>query len=146
MQCTPKMPSPCLHLYAMFAPMCHAFKMQPKLHNSVGQGISKCVYLCLHPVVCFYPWPPFLTLVVRLYLPLFTINICSMLSLRLLSGHFEGCSLNSHSENILPFFIVGSEQRQNVCQTLPYFPWEFNKIVTLFSKLLMGIIRSEWWK
>ena len=37
---------------SMFAPMCHAFKMQPKLHimqpklhNSADQGISKFVYL-----------------------------------------------------------------------------------------------------
>ena len=43
---------------SMFTPMCQAFKMQPKLHNSVDWGISKFVYLCLHLVVCFYPGPP----------------------------------------------------------------------------------------
>ena len=32
---------------SMFAPMCHAFKIQPRLHNSVDQGISKIVYLPL---------------------------------------------------------------------------------------------------
>ena len=43
---------------SMFAPMCHictmchAFKMQPELHNSVAQGISKVVYLRLCLVFC----------------------------------------------------------------------------------------------
>ena len=32
---------------SMFAPMYHAFKMQPKLHNSADHGISKFVHLCL---------------------------------------------------------------------------------------------------
>ena len=53
-----KMPSPCLHSCAIFAPMCHAFKMQPNLHNSADRGISKFFYLRLHLVVCFYPQPP----------------------------------------------------------------------------------------
>ena len=43
---------------SMFASICHVIKMQPKLHNSVDQGISKFVYLRLHLVVCFYPRPP----------------------------------------------------------------------------------------
>ena len=49
---------------SMFAPkchnctMCHAFKMQPELHNSADRGIFKFVYLRLRLVVCFYPRPP----------------------------------------------------------------------------------------
>ena len=43
---------------SIFAPMCHAFKMRLKLHNSADQGIS---HLLLRLVVCFYPqlpvWP-----------------------------------------------------------------------------------------
>ena len=57
-KCTPKMPSPCLHPCAIFAPMWHAFKIQPKLHNSADHGIAKFFYLCLRLVVYFYSWPP----------------------------------------------------------------------------------------
>ena len=53
----PKMPSPCLHTCAIFAPMCRAFKMHPKLHNSADYGILKFFYLCLRLVDCFYPRP-----------------------------------------------------------------------------------------
>ena len=57
-RCTPKIPSPCLHLCAIFAPMCQAFKMQPQLCNSADRSISNFVYLGLHlVVVCFYPRP-----------------------------------------------------------------------------------------
>ena len=52
------MPSPYLHPCAICAPMCQAFKMQPKLHNSADRGISKFVSLRLRLVVCFYPRPP----------------------------------------------------------------------------------------
>ena len=62
---------------SIFAPMCHAFQLQPKLHNSADQGIIKFVYLCLCLVVLLTTFC--LALVMRLYLPLLTIFICSML-------------------------------------------------------------------
>ena len=123
MHCTPKMPGPCLHPCAIFALMCQAFKMQLRLHNSVDQGFSKFVYLRLCLVVCFYPWPPSWPWswgYTYLYLP-----VCLMLSLCFFSGHFENSST---------IFIVGSEKHQKVCQQHPYFLWDFNKIMTPFSK------------
>ena len=47
------MPSPYLHPCAIFAPMCDAFQIQPELHNSADQGISKFFFLCLCLIVWF---------------------------------------------------------------------------------------------
>ena len=123
----------------MFAPICHAFKIQLKLHNSADHGISKFLYLRFCLVVCFYPQPPtwpWLWGRAYLYLP-----VCSMLSHCFLSCHFEDCSFNSHLEISLPFFIVVSKKRQQVYKKLPYFPWDFNKIITSSSRCLHG---SHW--
>ena len=64
-----------------------------------------------------------------------------MLLFLFLSGQFEDCSLNSHFENTLPFFILGSEKRQKVCQQLPYFPWDFDKTMKSSSRCVYG---SHW--
>ena len=105
-------------------------------HNSADRGISNFVYLHLRLFVCIYPWPsacPWLWGFTYLYLP-----VCLMLSPHFLCGHFEDCSINSHFENSLPFFIVVSKKRQKVCQKLHYFPWDFNKIMSPSSRCAHG--------
>ena len=80
----------------------------------------------------FLPTTACLAVIMRLYLPLLTIPSCSMLSL---------CFFYDHFENILPFLIIVSEKHQKVYQKLPYFPWDFNKILKKYSKWVYG---SHW--
>ena len=100
--CTPKMPSPCLHPCAIIAPMCHAFKMQPELHNSAYHSISKFVYLCLRlVVVCIYPQPPiwpWLWGYTYLYLPYPCVQ-CFWI----LNGCYE---VSSYRPIHAPFFVL----------------------------------------
>ena len=124
---------------SIFAPMCHICTPVPCFQNAAEAAqfsgschFQVCLPAPLSSCCLFLPATFHMALVVRIYLLLLTVHVCSLLSLRFFSDYFE---------NSLPFSIIVSEKHQKVSQKLLYFPWDFNKIITPSSRCARG---SHW--